>query len=114
MALPRLISTWRSYLLPARRPVTEPPRVIGRGVLPGGIRFVVLHTDEAWPVGTEVELLGGYEQAPAVLPGGGWVAGPMGAGRTRVTLGNGIDARRCLWGRRIDDEHDDDYPTGGG
>ncbi|MCR9159503.1 MAG: hypothetical protein ACE37F_22640 [Nannocystaceae bacterium] len=72
----------------------------GRGVMPGGVRFVVVSVAEPWPPGSEVELLETMDSS--ARPGAhGWVDSTIGTGLVRVALGNGCDARPCRWARLL-------------
>ena len=100
----RLSTRWITESL-RPKPIRAPGRfgsIAGRGVMPGGTRFVVVSIAQPWPPGAEVELLETLESK--AQPGArGWVESTVGTGLVRVALGNGCDPRPCRWARMVED-----------
>ena len=100
----RLATRWLTESLwpSPRRAPGRLGRVAGRGVMPGGTRFVVVSIGQPWPPGARVELLETMESQPR-LGAGGWVDSTICTGLVRVAIGNGCDPRQCRWARLAGD-----------
>ncbi len=94
---------------PSRSQGHRLPIVIGRGVIPGGSRFVVVQTPLAWPKGAAVQLLHGDAKQPSVLPNEGQVWGSIGRNLVRVAVRSVEDARLADFAR-LCDEADEPEP----
>jgi hypothetical protein len=73
-------------------------RVVGSGLLRGGVRFVVVRALETWPVGAAVDLMP-RSNSQLEQPCRGWVDGMIGTRLCRVVVGNGCDVQFCRWAR---------------